>query len=747
MIAEGSASVQLGPDVEVGIIAAKEKLCVFGSGCANGVAAFSCAHNSWLSAIGGPKDANIRGVTESRGSFSFPPPGKLKLENTYYTQCSLASRTTTPEGLLLKYMLSTADGAQTVGVDVKIEEAVGHEKGARIRVATLDETIHSISMLIDIGSQAIFGCGEQYTHLNLKGHVVESFISEQGIGRGIWPLTPLLNYFGDGAGGTEYTTYIASPIFQSDDGHNIIVENFERTRFDFTVPGQALLTCMFDEDSVRAVSALTFAGNSLLEVLQLQTTYTGRMREPPAWFDQGCIVGAQGGTDAVMNVIDILSEADMPVAGFWLQDWTGKRKNWTGERLWWTWCLDENVYPSWDELRARVSDTFQGARMLTYINPFVSEATHRHRRNVFQEGVEKGYFILDEMGKPYVCDNGGYTSALVNLFDKEAFNWYKDVIKTEVLPYASGWMADFGEALPLEAMVGAGAAGSARHNEYALLWAKCNREAIEEANRPDVCFFSRSGFTQSPGASTFFWEGDQMHTWDCADGLGAAVIALISSGFSGISLQHSDIGGYTGINLPCGIGRLLGGPHRTRELLLRWAEFSAFTPAMRTHEGLLPRRNAQPWDKSVIADFARLVRIFVALGDYRRVLYKEAASRGTPVCRAMALHYAKPFGEENDPDVYNLKLQFLLGRNLLVAPVVQPGAATVEVWFPSLEAWENIWTGETISCALTPSGGETKKVDAPLGKPAAFIRRVDDPLSTPVEPELIAAVAKIRKLV
>ena len=140
-----------------------------------------------------------------------------------------------------------------------------------------------------------------------------------------------------------------------------------------------------------------------------------------------------------------------------------------------------------------------------------------------------------------------------------------------------GWMADFGEALPLDAMMSVSAVGSARHNQYAELWAKCNREAVEECDRlGGMCFFSRSGFTQSP-VCRHFLEGDQMHTWDSQDGLGAAVIAMISSGMSGLSLQHSDIGGYTGINLPCNIGRLLGGPHRTRELLLRWAEMCVFS--------------------------------------------------------------------------------------------------------------------------------------------------------------------------
>ena len=59
----------------------------------------------------------------------------------------------------------------------------------------------------------------------------------------------------------------------------------------------------------------------------------------------------------------------------------------------------------------------------------------------------------------------------------------------------------------------------------------------------------RSGATFSAANTGLFWLGDQTVTWDEHDGLTTVIIGLLSSGISGYSLQHSDIGGYTAIDL------------------------------------------------------------------------------------------------------------------------------------------------------------------------------------------------------
>jgi alpha-glucosidase (family GH31 glycosyl hydrolase) len=90
-------------------------------------------------------------------------------------------------------------------------------------------------------------------------------------------------------------------------------------------------------------------------------------------------------------------------------------------------------------------------------------------------------------------------------------------------------------------------------------------------------------------------------SWDEHDGIKSAVTGLLSSGLSGYSLEHSDIGGYTAIDHP------LLKYHRSKELLMRWSELAAFTVVFRTHEGNRPEVNHQIYsDEETFRHFSRI---------------------------------------------------------------------------------------------------------------------------------------------
>jgi Alpha-glucosidases, family 31 of glycosyl hydrolases len=102
-------------------------------------------------------------------------------------------------------------------------------------------------------------------------------------------------------------------------------------------------------------------------------------------------------------------------------------------------------------------------------------------------------------------------------------------------------MHDFAEALPFDAVLASGDAGSSYHNQYMVEWVKLGREAVQEAGMEgEIVFFNRAGYTRSPAYTTLFWEGDQMVTWDEHDGFKSAIKGLISGGLSGLSINHSD---------------------------------------------------------------------------------------------------------------------------------------------------------------------------------------------------------------
>jgi alpha-glucosidase len=201
-----------------------------------------------------------------------------------------------------------------------------------------------------------------------------------------------------------------------------------------------------------------------------------------------------------------------------------------------------------------------------------------------------------------------------------------------------------------------------------------------------MVFFAGSGFTQSPGTATLFWLGDQLMTWDEHDGIKTTVVGLLSAGLSGFSLMHSDVGGYDVIKLDIG-GKQIPIINRTPELLMRWMEHNAFTAVLRTMEGLAPYLTPQfDFSPEPLAHMARFAKVYKGLAPYRKKLVAEAAARGYPVARHLFLHYP------DDPNTHRLRYQFLLGHDLMVAPVLDKGADSVEVYFPEGEEWTELWT-------------------------------------------------------
>ena len=101
----------------------------------------------------------------------------------------------------------------------------------------------------------------------------------------------------------------------------------------------------------------------------------------------------------------------------------------------------------------------------------------------------------------------------------------------------------------------------------------------------------------------------------------------------------------------------------------------------RTHEGLDPDIARSSTAILNAAHLARCGKIYKALAPYRKQLVAEAAQRGAPVVRHPFLHYP------NDPNTHALRYQFLLGPDVMVAPVLDKGADSVEVYFPNGSAW------------------------------------------------------------
>jgi alpha-glucosidase len=362
----------------------------------------------------------------------------------------------------------------------------------------------------------------------------------------------------------------------------------------------------------------------------------------------------------------------------------------------------------------------EGIAVGVYINPFLIDKLPDRgdkQRHLFLEAEKQGFLVKNKDLEPYFITNTNFSHGLVDLSNSDARQWFKSIIKDEVLGSgAKFWMADFGEAAPFDGTFASKESGLSYHNQYPVDWVKVNREAIDEAGLAgEAWFFNRAGFLKTPQHSTGMWLGDQNTTWNENDGMPSALKGIVSAGFSGFSLNHSDIGGYTSIAFFHPIVEFLGmGFRRSSELLFRWMEMNAFTPIFRTHEGNQPDKNAQFYtDEETRTTFSYWAKIYATLADYRQQLQKEATTKGYPLVRHLILHYP------DDPNVCRLETQFLLGSEFLIAPVMQSRKNSIQVYFPTGE-WVHFWSGKIYGL---PHQGTYQQVSAPLGQPAVFYCR------------------------
>lgn len=497
----------------------------------------------------------------------------------------------------------------------------------------------------------IYGCGEQFSYFDLRGKPFPLWTSEQGVGRNKQSHVTWLADCKENAGGDYYWTFFPQPTFVSTQKYYCHVDNSGYMNFDFSAPHYHELAFWENHATLRFECAPTY-----IELLEKLTALLGRQPELPDWVYDGVTLGIQGGTEVCQQKLDVMRRGGVKVNGIWAQDWSGIRMTSFGKRVMWNWKWNRDLYP---QLDTRIQHwKREGVQFLAYINPYVASD-----RDLCEEAASRGYLTQDAAGKDYHVEFGEFYAGVVDLTNPEAYAWYKEVIKKQLIELGcGGWMADFGEYLPTDTHLYNEVSAEIMHNAWPALWAKCNYEALEETGKlGEVLFFMRAGYTGSQKYSTMMWAGDQNVDWSLDDGLASVIPAALSLAMSGHGLHHSDIGGYT----------TLFEMKRSKELLLRWCDFSAFTPMMRTHEGNRPGDNWQfDGDAETIAHFARMTTIFTTLKPYIKQAVAQNARTGLPVMRPLFLHY------EDEPRAYTLKYQYLFGRDLLVAPVYEEGPRT-----------------------------------------------------------------------
>ncbi|WP_083004945.1 alpha-glucosidase [Halomonas sp. GT] len=571
------------------------------------------------------------------------------------------------------------------------------EDGIKLDIQSAANDINRFWMRLAADEQEhVWGCGEQMSYFNLRGRHFPLWTSEPGVGRDKTTYVTWQSDVVNRAGGDYYNTNYPQPTFVSSRRYFCHIETYDYADFDFRQN-------TFHELQVWGVPAtilLRSAPTFLALVEKISATF-GRQPQLPDWVYNGVILGLKRGQAHAETMLTEALNQDMAVSALWCEDWTGVRETSFGTRLFWDWRWQPERYPHLDRLITELRE--RNVRFLGYVNPYLCVDGR-----LFSEAEAAGYLATDEQGSTALVDFGEFKCGVVDFTDEAACTWFKDVIiKREMLELGlSGWMADFGEYLPIDVQLSNGISAKQEHNRWPVRWAQINAEAIAESGLTnETTFFMRAGYSGVQAYCPLLWAGDQSVDFSRHDGLGTVICAALSSGLMGNAFHHSDIGGYTS----------LFGNTRNAELHMRWAEMAAFTSVMRTHESNRPTENIQWFDDAeVAAHLARMSRIYVSLSPYLKQLGSEGSALGIPVQRAMFLHF------ESDLECYDIQDQYLLGPDLLVAPVHQAGHLDWSVYLPQGVEWVHLWSGKHYA------GGQHVLVPAPFGKPPVFYRSDSD---------------------
>lgn len=230
------------------------------------------------------------------------------------------------------------------------------------------------------------------------------------------------------------------------------------------------------------------------------------------------------------------------------------------------------------------------------------------------------------------------------------------------------------------------------HNIYGMSMARASYEGQKSARRGERVFtLTRSGWAGIQRYSAV-WTGDNVSTYAS---MRLDVMLNLSLGMSGVPFAGCDVGGFS--------------HDATPELFARWMEWGVFQPFCRAHSaaGTL---NHEPWEFGAATEKVarRMIELRYQLIPYVYTQFVEASETGLPVNRPLALVYT-------DPAVNSIGDEFLLGGQLLIAPVLEAGKDHRCLYLPAGD-WIHFWSGDTYQ------GGRWIMIGAPFGRPPLFVK-------------------------
>jgi alpha-glucosidase len=329
----------------------------------------------------------------------------------------------------------------------------------------------------------------------------------------------------------------------------------------------------------------------------------------------------------------------------------------------------------------------RGIHPLLYFRAFVgTDTTGTDDPREYGQALAHHYVATHADGSPYVfTSNFSQPAAVIDFTNPAAVRWWQGRIRAGLDLGADGFMQDFGEQVLSDMHFHDGSTGAQMHNRLPILYDRATKMVVDayERRHPGrhIFYFTRAGYSGTPGNAAYEFAnfpGDETTDWTRAAGLASQTTDMLNRAIGGAYGFSTDIGGYFDI-----------GPYppTTKELFLRWAEWAALSPIFRLHGSVLAGTHT-PWtyDAQTVQIYAALTRLHLRARPLILRLWSEAERTGIPITRPLWLAYP------GDRRAAAADQEWLLGPNVLVAPVVTQGASSRAIYFPR-GCWQSPVTG------------------------------------------------------
>jgi alpha-glucosidase len=465
-----------------------------------------------------------------------------------------------------------------------------------------------------------------------------------------------------------------------------------------------LATCTFDlgcehdnyHDRYRSISIedgdldyYVMLGKTPAEIISQFMRLIGGTHLPPRW-TLGFAQTAMGLADApnaearLHQFIDEIAQHQVPCSAFHFGSGYSSR----GKRRYvFTWNHDK--FPNPKALNARFHAA--GIQIVANLKPCLLD-DHPAYAELAQSG---GLINNSDSGQPVLEPFWDGMGSHLDFTHPPTIAWWQAQLKAQVLDYGIdvGWndnneyalvedaaqSAGFGQALPMHRS----------RSLHPLLMTRATFETQRQGPPEQHFTVTRGG---SPGIQRYAqtWSGDNTTSWES---LRWNIRTGLQMSLSGMFNTGHDVGGFAG-------------PSPTPELFLRWVQACCLNPRMVMNSWKTTGEINLPWMHPEVKDAViAAIRLRYTLLPYLWSLFERATSRHEPIIRPTFYDFPEDEACYADGD------EFMLGANLLVAPVVFAGQITRDVYLPQLPAgkdWVDFHTGQRYV------SGQRHTVEAPL---------------------------------